>query len=67
MCAEAGHEPSCFGTFQPGGRCDECPASLWCQDFTIRLDMEAMAQQEGQEWYTDQLEDLVECIEGGAA
>lgn len=67
MCAEAGHEPSCFGAFQPEGRCLDCAATLWCQDFTIRLDMEAMAQLEGQEWYTDALEQLIECVEGGAS
>ena len=55
----------CFGAFQAEGRCLDCAAALWCQDFTLRLDEEAMMREEGQSWYMDALEDLIECVEGG--
>jgi hypothetical protein len=34
---------ACFGSFRNEGSCDGCPAALWCEDFTRRLDEEAMA------------------------
>lgn len=43
-------EPSCFGSFQPEGGCASCAAALWCSDFTIRLEQEALEQLDSREW-----------------
>jgi hypothetical protein len=53
---DAGSNASCFGSFQPEGDCIECAASLWCADFTIRLDEEAGAFEDCKSWQEDKLE-----------
>ena len=47
---------ACFGSFQPEGDCIECAASLWCADFTIRLDEEAGAFADLESWQDYKLE-----------
>jgi hypothetical protein len=53
-------EPSCFGTFLPKARCDECPAGLWCRDFTLRVETAALEREEHERWFQEQTEEEVE-------
>lgn len=50
----------CFGQFSTKGSCDICPAAQWCEDYTIRCDLEAMEEEEHWSWLYDQDFDEIE-------